>query len=258
MGVAMQSIESEGDSIDEAISNALHLLQVDRDRVEIEILSDATPGLFRLGRKKARVRATLRAPLWEVSDRSSGTGAEPVVSRGTTLPDGGRQASTAFETRCTDLRRELLSHIGVPCEVTSRPGPDPGTLLLEASGDSSGLLIGRRGQTLDAIEYMLNRMATRSEDGSGRVVVDVEGYRCRREDYLHALARRLADKAKRSARVVTLNPMSPRDRRIVHMVLQDDPDVETRSQGEGYHRQLLIVPALRGAERRPRSGSTPN
>jgi len=255
----MQSIESEGDSIDEAISNALRLLQVNRDRVEIEILSDATPGLFRLGRKKARVRATLRAPLWEASDRSPGTGAEPVVSRGTTLPDGSRQVSASFETRCTDLLRELLAHIGVPCEVTSRPGPDPGTLLLEASGDSGGLLIGRRGQTLDAIEYMLNRMATRSEDGAGgRAVVDVEGYRCRREDYLHALARRLADKAKRSARVVTLNPMSPRDRRIVHMVLQDDPEVETRSQGEGYQRRLLIVPALRGAERRPRSGSTPH
>ena len=249
----MQSIETEGDSIDEAISNALRLLQVDRDRVEIEILRDATPGLFRLGRRRARVRATLRASLLAATVASI-TGGEPGVSRGTTLPSG--EAPELFVARCTDLLRELLAHIGVPCTVTAKPDSDSGTVVVSVSGDSSGLLIGRRGQTLDAIEYLLNRMAIRTDEGARpRVVVDVEGYRSRRAEYLHILARRLADKAKQSARVVTLNPMSPRDRRIVHVALQDDPGVETRSEGDGYHRRLLIVPIPHRDVHRSGSGS---
>jgi len=244
----MRSIESEGDSIDEAIGHALRALQVERDRVEIEILSDANPGLFRLGRKKARIRATLRAPVWQSPGEETAAGGEPpVVSRGTS-------ASVDFEGRCTSLLRELLDHLGVECTVAARRGPEAETLILEVSGDGSGLVIGRRGQTLDAIEYMVNRIASRGEELASRVTVDVEGYRARRQEYLEALAKRLADKAKHSDRAVTLNPMSPRDRRIVHLALKDDPEVETRSQGEGHYRQLLILPAGR-SDRRPRTGS---
>lgn len=248
----MQSVESEGDSIDEAISGALRLLQVGRERVEIEILCDATPGVFRLGRRRARVRATLRAPLWE---ESGPTRAVEDVSRETGGAGIHAVPTSSFEDRCTGLVRDLSAHIGVSCPVTSRPGPEPGTLIVEAGGVGSGLLIGRRGQTLDAIEYLVNRMAGRGEEGEvGRVIVDIEGYRGRRQEYLEATARRLADKAKQTGRVVTLNPMSSRDRRIVHLTLQDDPGVETRSEGEGYYRRLLIVPSTNSA-RRSRSGS---
>jgi len=241
----MRSIESEGDSIDEAIGHALRTLQVDRDRVEIEILSDASPGLFRLGRKRARVRATVRAPVWPGDERTP-------VSRETADPPPASSAD--FEARCTNLLRELLTRLGVSCAVASRRGLEPGMLILETSGDGSGLVIGRRGQTLDAIEYLVNRMMSRGEDGvGGRVTVDVEGYRDRRREYLDTLARRLADKAKQSARPVTLNPMSPRDRRVVHLALKDDPAIETRSQGAGYFRQLLIIPAG-SAARRPGTG----
>jgi spoIIIJ-associated protein len=249
----MRSIETEGDSIDDAISSALQVLQVDRARVEIDILSDATPGLFRLGRKKARVRATLRAALWDSPHTLDAV--EPVVSRETRGIVAHQASPEAFEARCTSLLHDLLAHFGASCSVTARPGPDPGTLALEASGDSSGLLIGRRGQTLDAIEYMLNRMVNRGEEADGgRVTVDVEGYRVRRIDYLTTLARRQADKVKHSGRVVALNPMGPRDRRIVHLALKDDPAVDTRSQGQGYCRQLLIIPTVR-ATRRPRTES---
>lgn len=264
----MRFIESEGDSIDEAIEKALQALQVERQRVQIEILSDATRGLFGFGGRKARVRATVRAPLGVAPvgsgavekapvPRGAPVGAETPVAasppparptRGVSRAPAPQADSPELAERARTVLGELLSHLGVGCSVSIRDGVDAGTVLLEVSGDGSGLVIGRRGQTLDAVEYMVNRAVARDEsDGALRIVVDVERYRERRRESLEQLAHRLAAKAKETGRVVTLNPMSPRDRRIVHLALQGDPAVTTRSQGGGYYRKMLLLPA----DRRP-------
>ncbi len=108
------------------------------------------------------------------------------------------------------------------------------------------MIIGRRGQTLDALEHIVNRIVFRDDTEPGlRVSLDVEGYRERRQKSLEELAERLAAKARETGRFVTLNPMSPRDRRIVHLALQSDPSVSTRSEGEGHYRKLVIVPVER-------------
>jgi len=292
----MRSVESEGDSIDEAIAKALHTLGADRDRVEIEILNDASRGLFGFGGTKARVRATMRASLWSRVEEEGGAvesvprgtleGERPTVTgerRGEhqvgreMLPstaEGSRREgerstaarppgpgagwvegdprptmamSAAFVERCKAVLLDLLTHIGVSCTVEARPGEEAAVLVLDVTGDNGGLLIGRRGQTLDALDYLLNRIVGRGDgDHVGRVMIDVEHYRDRRRAYLDTLARRLAEKAKQTGRVVTLNPMSPRDRRVVHLALQDDAAVTTRSQGEGHYRKVLILPASGG------------
>jgi len=251
----MRSTESEGESIDQAIDKALRTLQVERDQVEVEILADATRGLFGFGGTKARVRATLRAPLVSVL-ASPGGRAPEIASRETRPPQDPPPSPNdgPFDVRCKTILTDLLTHIGVSCSVEAHPGAEPGTLRLDVNGDSGGLLIGRRGQTLDAIEYIVNRIAGRGEDGApGRVMIDVERYRERRTEYLTTLAHRLADKAKESGRTVTLNPMSPRDRRLIHIALQDDSAVVTRSQGDGHYRKVLILPADKG-RRGPLSG----
>jgi len=150
---------------------------------------------------------------------------------------------------------ELLSHLGVDGRVSIRAAEEPGSVILDVTGDSGGLLIGRRGQTLDALEYVINRIAARHEDGdTGRVTIDVERYRERRREYLTTLALRLADKAKKTGHAVTLNPMTPRDRRIVHLALKDDPAVDTLSHGDGHFRKIMILPAeRRRGSRQPRS-----
>src|SRR6185295_1917716 len=286
----MKSIDSEGDTIDQAIDNALQKLGVGRDRVEIEILSDATRGLFGFGGKPARVRAIVRAPLSaplteaspsKVSQETTREGAH-LVSRETmsdvqTAPDrspGARAANSPKEPGVVAERvaaavppeaviqksrqalQELLAHLGVTCQVEIARGDDLEKVTLAVTGDSSGLLIGRRGQTLDAIEHLINRIAGRGDDGApSRIAIDVERYRERRQEYLDGLARRLADKAKHTQRVITLNPMSPRDRRIVHLALQSDPAIETRSQGEGQFRKILILPVDRArGGARPKAG----
>lgn len=262
----MRSTEAEGETIDDAIENALRTLRTDRDRVEIEILCDATRGLLGFGGKKARVRATVRAPLSSALAPGAGAQGEGLDSRetppgapqATELPrwtptetppvrsGAGGAASLDVEHRAKAALEELLKHLGLECRVTVRRGEDADVLVCEVSGDSGGLVIGRRGQTLDAIEYMVNRIVRRDEDtGPGRIIVDAEGYRERRRRYLEELARRLADKVRQTGRAVSLNPMSPRDRRIVHLALQGDSQVSSRSQGEGHYRKVVILPAER-------------
>ncbi len=109
-------------------------------------------------------------------------------------------------------------------------------------GEGAGIVIGRYGQTLDAVEYLLNRIASHETEAPVRIAIDVEGYRERRQESLEHTARRAAEKARHTGRPVTLNPMSPRDRRIVHVALSDERGVTTRSQGEGSYRRVVVVP----------------
>jgi spoIIIJ-associated protein len=267
----MRSIESEGETIDQAIETALRALDVLRDQVQVDILMDATRGVLGFGGRKARVRATVRAPLSsrvpglasdmpELDSRETSP-ATPAPGRAENPPAAGSasvapaQASGGFEVRCQGALEGILSRIGVSYSVTARPGPDPGSVLLEVSGDSSGLLIGRRGQTLDALEYVVNRIVGRDDQSTGRVMIDVEHYRERRYDHLTELARRLGEKAKQSGRPVTLDPMSARDRRVVHLALQDDPAIATRSEGDGHFRKVIILPAERAL--RPSAAKPP-
>src|SRR5881397_3868171 len=247
----MRSIESEGDTIDQAIERALRALDVARDQVQIEILSDATRGLLGFGGKKARVRATVRPPLASrlrrLEDEAPGMdsretlppteSAQPGPAAPARPPaEGAPHAATpseAFQLKCKGTLEAILSRLGASCVVEAGPGPDPGSVLLAVAGDSGGLLIGRRGQTLDALEYMVNRIVGREDAVSGRVMIDVEHYRERRFEHLTQLARRLAEKAKRTGPIVTLNPMSGREGRGVQLALQNDGGNSTRSQGEG-------------------------
>jgi len=114
-------------------------------------------------------------------------------------------------------------------------------VLLNISGPESALLIGKKGQTLDSIQFLLNKMLSRDGDHLP-VVVDSNGYRERRVEALVQLAHRLCEKAVRSGKIVAVNPMSAHDRRIIHLALKETPGVTTRSEGEGIYRRLLIVP----------------
>ena len=237
----MRSIECEGDSIDEAIAKALATLQVERDRVEIEILTDATRGLWGFGGRKARVRATLRARVGALGDDVSREASPTAPEASGVYPPGAAD-------RAREVVEEVLGHLGVSCTVTIQETAEPGSILLAVSGEGSGLVIGRRGQTLDALEYLVNRAVGRDgEGGAGRIVIDVEQYRERRRETVEQLALRLAEKAKLTGRVVTVNPMSPRERRIVHLTLQADAGVATRSQGTGHYRRVLLIPSPGGS-----------
>ena len=262
----MSAVEAAGSTIEEAVAAALTQLKAERDQVEIEILAQATKGFLGIGGRKARVRATLRNP----------TSLQALESEPTEGMDESPQESVRLASR-SSLRRRSPSGDSdaqpVPvsketgekaCQILSETLRLMGMevpVLLDVQGTEAvvnledtvdGLLIGRKGQTLDALEYLLNRMVARGEEEEAHLVLDAEGYRERRRQSLESLALRLSERAKRRRKTVTLNPLSPRDRRVVHLALEDDPLVVTRSMGRGYFRRLSIVPEEAGSNRRDR------
>lgn len=148
----------------------------------------------------------------------------------------GHQAAT--------LLAEIISAMGIKAEVSFQRDPESAARL-EVKSEDGALLIGRKGATLGALQYLINRMISQSEDGESleRVVVDVEGYLDRRRESLEDLARSMAAKARETGRSMRLKPMSPQERRIIHVTLQGDSDVRTYSQGEALYRSVVISPS---------------
>jgi len=254
----MDYVEAAGNTIDEAIAQALEQLGVAREKAEIEILCDTTRGLFGIGKKKARVRATIRreielaeidtaavepeAPEAEVTTEALPTEEPaPEPDRDDVAAEEAPPEETGSDNGTLEVARGVLQEIVGLMQVEARVDVASEERLV-ISGDKRGLLIGRRGQTLDALEYVLNRIVART-DQVGRVSIDSENYRERRRQSLEALAQRLAKRVHRRGKPVSLNPMTPRDRRIIHLALQGDSSLVTRSTGDGYFRRLVIAPA---------------
>ena len=145
---------------------------------------------------------------------------------------------------------QILELMNEKSEIRRGEG-DRESFELEIKGDGSGILIGRHGQTLDALEYLLNRIVARRIKDAMPILLDTESYRARRRQQLHRMALSIGERAKREHEPMKLDPMPPRDRRIVHLALKDDPLITTRSAGEGFLRTIEVVPV---EGRRERSG----
>ena len=141
------------------------------------------------------------------------------------------------------ILREILERMGIDAEVSAFD--DGERVILDAHGQESGLVIGKKGATLDALQYLINRIVSKKPGDGPGIVVDAEGYRGRREDSLVDLANRLAEKAVKSGRPVPVEPMSPHDRRIIHVTLKEHAGVTTESEGEGLFRRVVIFPKTR-------------
>jgi len=222
----MKSVETEGKTIEEAISKACEELKVSREDVDIDVLANGSTGFLGLvGAKNAKIRATLK-------ERPEVPTPEATLS---SVPSGAQVAETAKKT-LFDLLRLLEIEASIELKEDSE------RILLNIKGDGSGLLIGRKGQTLDALEYLVNKIVHKGAEDKKRIVVDTENYRSRREESLVNLAQRLAEKAKRMGRPVTISPMSAHDRRIIHLALQEDKALHTWSTGTGLYRKIIISP----------------
>jgi spoIIIJ-associated protein len=150
-----------------------------------------------------------------------------------------------------EIVRDLLLHMGVDAEVVAVDNPssvplgpeDPPTIFIDVLGRDLGMLIGRRGDHLAHIQYLANTLVNRQLGDWTRVIVDVEGYRSRREESLVGLAERVARQVARSGRPIVLEPMPPNERRIIHLTLRSHPDVTTQSSGEGEQRRITVEPS---------------
>ncbi len=237
-----ESVEVSAKTVDEAIDDALEELGLKRQQVQIEILTAGKPGLFGIGGEPARVRVTA------LEEGAARPMAEPdTVVEGRTEAEVTDADSPEVEQASGHLT-ELLALMDVEAEVSVRAPETPGdgigraSAVLDISGDDLGLLIGRRGATLAALQYLLNVMISRKIKSRLLVSVDVEHYRRRREETLHGLARRMADRVRQTGRSITLEPMPAMERRIIHLALADEGTVTTGSSGEGESRKVVIYP----------------
>ncbi|MCK5099718.1 MAG: KH domain-containing protein, partial [Desulfobacteraceae bacterium] len=145
----------------------------------------------------------------------------------------------------TEAIQKMINLITDDAKVSFEADRD--RLLLKVSGGNSGILIGRKGQTLEAMQFLADKIVNRKSDARVRVKVDIEGYMEARKANLIQLAHKMADKAKKTGRPATINQMSGQDRRIIHLTLKEDPRVRTQSKGDGYYRRLIILPKRTGS-----------
>ena len=204
----MKTVEITARTVDEAVKQAADEMGLELEDLHIEVLEESSKGFLGiLGGKQARIKATPK-------DMS--------ISR-----------AKAF-------LKDVASGIGLKASVRVEENKDAVRMILE--GDDLGVIIGRRGETLDAIQYLTNLVANKKSLERRRILLDAEGYRERREQTLRSLAMRLADRVKRSGQRVSLEPMRPQERRIIHTALQEDIYVTTLSEGEEPYRKVVIMP----------------
>lgn len=216
-----------GKNVEEAIAVGLTTLGLTREQVEVEVLDEGSRGIIGIGSREARVRLTPLPP------------PPPEPSPLPVQPDVAEAARQVLE--------ELLEQMGFTADIRTyraeqASGEGEGALMLEVRGPGADDLIGRRGETLAALQHLVRLIVRQRVTDVGNLVVDVEGYKKRRERNLRRLAQRMADKASRTGRTVTLEPMSPYERRIVHLTLRNRSDVYTESVGTGQRRRVTIIP----------------
>lgn len=233
----METYEFEGKTTEEAIQNAARELNVPVEELSIDVIEPGSAGIFGLvGGRKAKIKVTLKTP----SELEEEEEEEEKQERGERREEP-QENDVNFAKRTLE---EILALI--PVEATVAASHGEGRITLRVQGDRSGLLIGRKGNTLDALQFLVNKIVSKALDKKIDVVIDSENYRRRREDSLTQLALKMGDKAKRIKKPVTTNPMNPHDRRLIHLALQDDEDLETRSRGEGLLKRVVIIPKGKG------------
>ena len=198
------SIEAKGKTVDEAILNGLKELGLGLDQVSIEVVHEGSKGFLGLGRS-ATVRLVPKATL-------------------------------ALEAE--DFLNTLFEKMNVPATAVAKE--DDESIKIEITGDSTGILIGRRGETLDSLQYLTSLVVNKSSEEYKRIFLDTENYREKREQTLVSLANRIAGKVDRNGRRVVLEPMNPYERRILHATLHDHPTVTTASEGEEPYRRVVV------------------
>jgi spoIIIJ-associated protein len=225
------SVEMTGETVGEAKWAAIRELErmrpgLDKDAVRFQVVSEGERGLLGVGYEPARVVATV--------DADAAPAREPLVS----APQEGESDDAA---RLREVVERIAHEIGVQCTIQVDEGEDEIRVVCE--GNDLGMLIGRHGQTIDAIQYLANAILFRGRyDDRKPVVVDAAGYRDRRQATLDALALRLAEQAAATGQRVELEPMTAVERKIVHEKLKDDPEVETASEGTEPNRFVVIYP----------------
>lgn len=252
----MSTIETTGKTIEDAVRSGLVRLGRMKEEVDIEVLEEPKSGFFGFGSKPAKVRITEKegvpsVPTLESQPAEAETAAAPSAEP---VADAAKEVSPQVETteaetdddftaeeaaaKAKAFLQEVLKNMGIDVVIEKMIKSDK--VLLHLHGKNLGILIGKHGQTLDALQYLTNLTTNQGETTRHFIMLDVENYRHRREETLKQLAIRLANRVKKNGDRVVLEPMNGYERKIIHVTLQDDPQVRTESEGQDPYRHVVI------------------
>ena len=281
----MDYITVTAKNLDDAITEALVQLEVTSDRLDYEVIEKGSDGFLGFGRKQAVIKARRKEePVVEVKAEKKeekpvkvekaakvektehAEKKEPVKTETKNEFKKEHKKEKDFkkapkkevreETElakvepatieaCEKFVEDVLNAMNMEEVKVTSTVDEEGALSITMEGKNMGILIGKRGQTLDSLQYLTNRVANKMQDGYVRVKLDTEDYRRRRKETLENLAKNIASKVKRTRRTVALEPMNPYERRIIHSALQSDPAVSTHSEGEEPYRKVVVILARR-------------
>ena len=243
---AKTTLEIIAPTVEEAIAQGLAELGLTADAVSVEVLDAGSKGLFGLGKPQVRVRLTVNGP-----DDEKDVEMEPAASEPEPVPAPVKEAAATLEhdpliDRTEAVVSKLLHMMGLEAQVSAHYGDtdrdDRRYINVDVRGSDLSVLIGRRSETLNAFQYLASLIIGRETEQFVQLVVDVEGYRARREKQLVQMAKRMADQVAKNGRKQTLEPMPSAERRIIHIALREHPAVTTESAGEEPYRKVVILP----------------
>lgn len=256
----MTFVEKTGKSVEEAVAAALQELNIAAEQAEVEVLQEAKKGFLGIGRKDAKVRVTVKEAEAVVEEvvytEETVTVAMPEVPQAEEPAEEEAIAEQTAEVavrepkkyavndeaiaKAKEFLQKIFTAMKIEVAMEKFINKNDGSVTFKLHGDDMGILIGKHGQNLDALQYLTNLVANKNSADRVRVIIDVEDYRDRRVETLTRLANRLADKVKRTGERVALEPMNPHERKIIHMALQGDRRVTTLSEGDEPHRHVVI------------------
>ena len=207
-GITMDFIEVSAKTVNDAITEACQRLTVTSDKLEYEVVEEGSSGFLGIGSKPAVIKARVKC---------------------------------SVEDKARDFLKEVFDAMNLAVIIDVKYDEAENSMDIDLSGDEMGVLIGKRGQTLDSLQYLVSLVVNKDMDNYIRVKVDTENYRQRRKETLENLAKNISYKVKRTKRPVSLEPMNPYERRIIHSALQNDKYVTTHSEGEEPYRHVVVV-----------------
>ena len=248
----------KGKTVEEATEEALKILETDLENLEIKIIDTGRAGILGLGGHPAEIEVyeigslpitkTTKKPTIKKPTIKKPTTKKPTTKRSTikkeveTIDDSDQEKDVEVETLVGEVLNSFIQSTEASIDVYVRDDVEEGSIVFELEGDDAGLVIGRRGETLASIEYLVRLIASKSLGRRANVIIDVEDYKFRRRSKLKSVAEKSASKVEQTGKSISLEPMSPSDRRIIHMALVDYKNVKTQSRGEGVNRKVVIIP----------------
>ena len=236
----MEYKEFKAKSVDEAVTTATIELGVTSSELDYEIIEKGSSGFLGIGAKPAVIKARKKEGEAVKKDTAVKASNNENVSDQNEVKKASTQSNSEIVKKTNEYLDKLFAAMDIETKVTIDFNEENNSMNIDLEGPEMGILIGKRGQTLDSLQYLISLFVNKESESYIRVKLDTENYRARRKDTLENLAKNIAYKVKRNRRSITLEPMNPYERRIIHSALQNDKYVATRSEGEEPYRKVVV------------------